>query len=172
MDLSVEILNDLVEQGYEGSDLVAKFRDIKSQMPGAVDRLVQAEGVRIEGSLDDYLDKLPEEIYFKSEEHEAQMSRLLDKLGNDSLEYRVFAYIVAATYKADQILKVIDDEGYIDVDEVYDVIGVYSGSERCMIRFGLQCFNGGIDDIKLGDVMRSLDSDNTRVIKQAIDMRY
>lgn len=34
-----------------------------------------------------------------------------------------------------------------------------------MIRFALQCFNGSIDDVKLSEVMRSLDEQNVKVIK-------
>lgn len=41
-----------------------------------------------------------------------------------------------------------------------------------MIRFALQCFNGSIDDIKLSEVMRPLDVENVKVIKQAIETRY
>ncbi len=50
--------------------------------------------------------------------------------------------------------------------------GFFSTSEQGMIRFALQCFNGSIDDIKLSEVMRSLDDENTKMIKQAIDIRY
>lgn len=115
-------------------------------------------------------------IYFKSELHEEQTNLLLEKMGKASLlkdiEYGSFAYIVGATYKVNQIMQTVDENNSIDLDELYNIIGVFSSSEQGMIRFALQCFNSSIDDIKLGDVMRPLDDENTKVIKQAIDIRY
>ena len=51
-------------------------------------------------------------------------------------------------------------------------MGVFSSSEKNMIRFALQCFNSSIDDIKLADIMYSLDNENVKVIKQAIDLLW
>ncbi len=115
-------------------------------------------------------------IYFKDEVHEEQTALLLEKFKKESLlqdvEYGSFAYIVGATYKAKQVASAIDEEGNIDLDELYEIIGVFSSSERGMIRFALQCFNNSMDEITLGEVMRPLDDKNTKVIKQVIDIRY
>ncbi|AXI00546.1 hypothetical protein DV702_12935 [Sporosarcina sp. PTS2304] len=114
--------------------------------------------------------------YFKSDWHEEETSFLLEKLGVQTLaqdtEYGSFAYVIGATCKAKQIARTIDEEGTIDVDEVHELMGVFSSSEQGMIRFALQCFNNSIDEIPLGEVMRPLDEENTKVIKQAIDLRY
>lgn len=114
-------------------------------------------------------------VYFKNELHEEETNLLLERMGKESLlqdvEYGSFAYIVGAIYKAKQVSKAIDEEG-IDLDKLYEIIGVFSSSEIVMVRFAVQCFNGSIDEITLGEVMRPLDDENTKVIKQAIDIRY
>ncbi|GAB2560880.1 hypothetical protein [Gracilibacillus alcaliphilus] len=68
--------------------------------------------------------------------------------------------------------KAIDVEGSLDVGELYEIMGVFSSSDKNMIRFALQCFNSSIDDIKLADVMHGLDGQNIKVIKQAIDLLW
>ena len=115
-------------------------------------------------------------MYYKDKVHEEQVKCLLNKLKlekiSQDIKYGTFAYIVGATYKAKYIMKIIDEDNNIDLDMLYDEIDVYSTSEQHMIRFALQCFNYSIDDIQLGETMRSLDALNTKVIKQAIDIRY
>ena len=115
-------------------------------------------------------------IYFKDEVHEQQTEMLWSKLKirdlSKDIECGTMAYVMAATYKGKQLLQAIDDEGYIDIEKVYDLIEKYSSAEIDMIRFALQCYNGSIDDITLRDTMWSLDEENTKVIKQAIDLRY
>lgn len=39
VDFSVDILNDLIEQGYTGTELVTKFAEIKRNIPDALKRL-------------------------------------------------------------------------------------------------------------------------------------
>ena len=115
-------------------------------------------------------------VYFKSDLHKEQTEKILEKFGQKSLsqniEYGLFAYVVGATYKAENVLKTINDENFIDIDKLHEIINSFSTSERVMIRFSLQLFNSSIDDIKLSDVMYSLDSENVKVIKQAIELRY
>lgn len=115
-------------------------------------------------------------IYFKDKLHEEQTNILLEKMGEESvlqdIEYGSFAYIVGATYKAKDVIKAIDEHNNIDLGLLYDIFAVFSASERVMIRFALQCFNNSIDNIKLSEVMQPLDDKNTKVIKQAIDIRY
>ncbi|MCY7865918.1 hypothetical protein P8918_13165 [Bacillus spizizenii] len=113
--------------------------------------------------------------YFKSDFHEQQTNLLLKKLGRstvtEDLEYGVFAYVTGATLKAEKVEQAIDGEG-VDIEKLYEIIDVFSSSEKAMIRFALQCFNSSIDDIKLSEVMRSLDDQNTQVVKQAINILY
>lgn len=115
-------------------------------------------------------------VYYKSEFHEEQTELLLEKFKihtvTQDIEYGSFAYVVGATYKAKQIEKIIDEEGTIDITELYEIIGVYSNSERSMIRFAVQLYSSTLDDITLSEVMESLDDENSRVIKQAIELRF
>lgn len=115
-------------------------------------------------------------IYYKSDLHEEDTKFLLGKFNKkdvmQDVEYGVFSYIVGAIYKAEQIAKAIDEDGNINLDDLYEIIEVFSASEKVMIRFALQCFNSSIDDIKFSEVMRALDNENTIVIKQAIEIRY
>lgn len=39
VDFSVDILNDLIEKGYTGTELVTKFAEIKQGIPDALKRL-------------------------------------------------------------------------------------------------------------------------------------
>lgn len=115
-------------------------------------------------------------MFYKSDYHREQTEKLLGKLGKSSIEsdkeYGILAYIIGATYKADQLGKAIDSNGNIDVDKAYEIMGVFSSAEKDMIRFAFQLFNSSIDNITLSDVFHSLDADNTRIIKQAIDFMY
>lgn len=115
-------------------------------------------------------------MFYKSDEHKKDTEKILQTFGISDIakdiEYGSIAYVVAATYKTDDFITCIDDDNNIDLDKLFKSMEVWSYSEKSMIRFALQCFNGSIDDIKLSDVMRSLDDDNTKVIKQAIDIRY
>lgn len=115
-------------------------------------------------------------MFYKSDEHKKDTEKILRTFGISDIakdiEYGSIAYIVAATYKTDDFITCVDDDNNIDLDKLFKLMAVWSYSEKSMIKFGLQCFNSSIDDIKLSDVMRSLDDDNTRVIKQAIDIRY
>lgn len=117
-----------------------------------------------------------EELYFKSDLHKEQTLKILNAFNQinitGDLFYGCLAYVVGATYKADYLVKVIDADRNIDIGVLYENIQVLSHSERVMIRFGLQLFNGSIDDIKLSDVMQPLDNENIKVIKQAIDLFY
>lgn len=63
VDFSEYILRDLVDEGYTGEDLIRRFSEIKSQLPGALDSLIEDSKNRhvVEGDLDEYLDSLDEE---------------------------------------------------------------------------------------------------------------
>lgn len=115
-------------------------------------------------------------MYFKDEEHKEQTFAILNAFGKESvdqdLQYGMLAYIVGATYKGNHLLKFINEYGEIDIDNFYEYMKVFSNTEKSMIRFAFQCYNNAIDDIKLSDVMWSLDAKNTRVIKQAINILY
>lgn len=68
-DFSEELLSDLVHQGLTGQKLITEFSRLKSQIPSALkqmleDKTNEAKKVPImtpDMSLDEYLDKLPEE---------------------------------------------------------------------------------------------------------------
>jgi len=115
-------------------------------------------------------------VYFKNEAHIKETSLILDRFGLESvmqdIEYGSFAYVVGAIYKSKHVIKAIDEDGNIDFSILNKVMSVFSHSERVMVEFALQCFNGSVSDIKLSDVMRPLDEHNTEVIKQVIDIRY
>jgi len=115
-------------------------------------------------------------MYYKDEYHEQQTKELLAVFNKeevlDDIEYGVFSYLVGGIGKVKGIKKTIDEYGNIDISKVYKEIEVYSSSERSIVRFAMQCFNSNIDDITLAELMYSLDASNTRLVKQAIDLRY
>lgn len=63
VDFSVDILNDLTNQGYSGQELIKKFSEIKRNIPRALDELKKdtMSLPTINGSLDDYLDSLEDD---------------------------------------------------------------------------------------------------------------
>ena len=63
VDFSEYILRDLVDEGCQGEELISRFKEIKSQLPDAVDSLVKEsrDGHIVEGDLDHFLDSLNEE---------------------------------------------------------------------------------------------------------------
>jgi bifunctional DNA-binding transcriptional regulator/antitoxin component of YhaV-PrlF toxin-antitoxin module len=63
VDFSVDILNDLTNQGYSGQELIKKFSEIKRDIPRALDELKKdtMSLPTINGSLDDYLDSLEDD---------------------------------------------------------------------------------------------------------------
>ena len=115
----------------------------------------------------------PLELVFKDKQHENDFFYLMDTLNRPltDREYGSLAYVIAAAGKTGVITDIIEDEG-IDVEVLQERMGVFSSSERAMIRFGLQLYNSNIDDIKLNDVFWSLDDENTKVIKSVIDYRF
>lgn len=116
------------------------------------------------------------DLIYKNEVHENQCNQILQKLGlltvEQNKEIGSFAYIVSATYKGNQILPALYDNGSIDIEKYLDVIKPFSSSEKAMLKFAIQCFNGSFSDIAIPDVFRSLDTENTAIIKQAINIRY
>lgn len=116
------------------------------------------------------------DVFYKDEFHKEQTEILLNKFGMEDLfsnvEYGSFAYIVGATGKAKNIIKCFDETNSIHTNLFYETIQVYSSSEKDMLLFALQCFNGSLSEITLDDTFRSLDSNNEKTIKQAINIRY
>lgn len=115
-------------------------------------------------------------MYYKDEFHEKEMFMMLNKFGlsdvYSDVEYGSFSYIVSAIGKGEDIIKCFDESNSIDLNMFDKTISVYSGSEKDMSNFALQCFNKHLSDITLADTFRSLDSKNEKVIKQAIEIRY
>lgn len=115
----------------------------------------------------------PLQLAFKDESHEADFWFLIEKVDRplSDREYGSLMYMIATSGKTDALLDLIDSDG-VDVEILQERMGVFSSSERAMIRFGLQLFNSSIDDIKLADVFWSLDEENVKSVKSVIDYRF
>ncbi|ANU25802.1 hypothetical protein I858_001760 [Planococcus versutus] len=63
VDFSADILQDLIAQGFSGQELLQEFKEIKADIPAALQTLEQETMAQpvIQGSLDDYLDALEDE---------------------------------------------------------------------------------------------------------------
>ncbi|MFC5560218.1 hypothetical protein ACFPN4_14205 [Ureibacillus thermophilus] len=63
VDFSVDILRDLVSQGYEGEELIQKFIEIKAEIPKALERIKQEAMERggVTGDLEENFELLEEE---------------------------------------------------------------------------------------------------------------
>lgn len=62
VDFSVHILEDLMKQGYTGSELVMKFAEMKRGIPDALSQVAaEAIDLPVINDLDAYLDALDEE---------------------------------------------------------------------------------------------------------------
>jgi|SRR5699024_3734119 len=115
-------------------------------------------------------------MYFKDEEHKEGLEFLLSKFGLSDVESDVYygslAYLVSATGKERKIVKTFKRDGSVDSDKYMEIIQVYSSSEQALLKFALQCFNSRLSKITIADVFYSLDSQNSKVVKQAIEIRY
>lgn len=115
-------------------------------------------------------------MYFKNEKHKEDLELLLNKFGLSDVKNNVYygslAYIVSATGKANKIAKTFKSDGSINTREYLNIIKVFSSSEQALLKFALQCFNSSLSEITIADVFYSLDSKNTKVVKQAIEIRY
>lgn len=62
IDFSVDILRDLISQGYEGEELIQKFIQIKKEIPKALQRVKQEalKGEGFKGDLEEYLELMEE----------------------------------------------------------------------------------------------------------------
>lgn len=62
VDFSVDILRDLVSQGYEGEELIQKFIEIKAKIPKALERIKQEAMERggVTGDLEENFELLEE----------------------------------------------------------------------------------------------------------------
>lgn len=61
VDFSVDILKDLKEQGYTGTELVAKFAEIKQGIPDALKRLEEEGKMMIGTDLGAFIDALEDD---------------------------------------------------------------------------------------------------------------
>lgn len=115
-------------------------------------------------------------MFYKDEVHEEQTMTILQTFGlthlEQNVEYGSLAYIIGATYKGNYFINYINENGSIDSNGLLKKIQVFSSSERNMIKFALQCFNNKMNDITLYDTMYSLDNNNRKIIKEAINLRY
>lgn len=64
VDFSEYILADLISQGVSGDELLQKFKEIKSNIPDALEKMKAStmQQPEITGNLDDYLDSLEDTV--------------------------------------------------------------------------------------------------------------
>src|SRR5699024_9581414 len=114
------------------------------------------------------------DIYFKSIDHKQDFQFLMQLLGlqtiDDNIEYGVFAYVIAGIGKTDKLAPFIEKNN-IEFLDIYEQMKVFSESEKNIIHFAEQCFNGN-NIVPLIDVMQPLDKQNSDMINQTIDIRY
>lgn len=63
VDFSEFILRDLIEKGYAGEELINQFKNIKSEIPNALNNMIEETRHEsfVTGNLDEYLDSYDEE---------------------------------------------------------------------------------------------------------------
>src|SRR5699024_11275866 len=114
------------------------------------------------------------DIYYNSidnkQEFQYLMKLLLLQTIDDNIEYGVFAYVIADSGKTDKLAPFIEKNN-IEFLDIYEQMKVFSESEKNIIHFAEQCFNGN-NIVPLIDVMQPLDKQNRDMIKQTIDIRY
>lgn len=112
-----------------------------------------------------------ETLEFKSTLHGELFAKMMAKMdAQTSDRYRVsLAWIWSAIYK-EELLDCMDSG--VNLYKVDEVTKSYTNAEKSLVRFGLQCYNEGFDDITLPNVLVSLDLENKEVVRQAIYLRY
>lgn len=117
-------------------------------------------------------------MFFKSEYHEKLFETFISKLKSTDRYYTGFAYVAAAIEK-ETILKALDDHR-VDYEMLLNMSGVWSNSEKAMLEVAWQMFNGRnlydenekIQFPTINSIFFSLDSDNSRIVLEAITMKY
>lgn len=112
-------------------------------------------------------------LEFKSSTQSELFDKIMHKMDVSQFDrYRTsLALLWSATYK-EELLSYITEDGGVKADKLSEVIREYTNAEKSLIRFGLQCFNERFDSISLPEVLESLDTNNQKIVKQAIEVRY
>lgn len=123
-------------------------------------------------------------MYFKSEYHEELFNEFLAKLKLKTLykDYVAFVYVASAIYKK-EIARALGDH-VVEYDKLLKFSNGWSGSEKKMLEFAYQCLTGhNLFEVDFGGkelvptyptiftVLSSLDSENTRVVLEAIQYK-
>lgn len=109
-------------------------------------------------------------MYFKSDEHKKLFLALKDKAGQgDDCEYTAALYVLAALGKP--IEKYVQP-GAIEFKKLKQVSRAWSSSEKALIKLAATLFNSSVWSVKVSDVFRHLDEENTRVALQGLEIRY
>ena len=112
-------------------------------------------------------------LFWKDEAHKEDFEKALGKLERDMADsyYCSFAYLLSATGKVDSLLPFLSGTG-VSSEEIKEAMWPYSKTEKNMILFALQLFNGEMSDITLPDVIAGLDSYNYKCVLDAIQIRF
>jgi len=117
-------------------------------------------------------------LFYKNQYHEELYNQFTSKLNNDDTYYKAFAYVAAAIEKK-EILNALDDCN-IDKDLLLVMSKAWSYSERAMLEIAWQMFNdvnlyeieGEIKYPTIKSIFNSLDSENLKVVIEAIGLKY
>lgn len=117
-------------------------------------------------------------MFYKNQYHEELYNQFTSILNNDDTYYKSFAFVAAAIEKKG-ILNALD-EFNIDKDLLLDMSKAWLNSERAMLEIAWQLFNdvnlyeieGEIQFPIIKSIFNSLDSENLKVVIEAIGMKY
>ncbi len=109
-------------------------------------------------------------MYFIDDVHKNRFMVLKAKAdqGNDC-EYSSALYVLAALGKP--IEKYVQP-GAIEFKKLKQVSRAWSSSEKALIKLAATLFNSSVWSVKVSDVFRHLDEENTRVALQGLEIRY
>jgi hypothetical protein len=109
-------------------------------------------------------------MYFIDDVHKNRFMVLKAKAdqGNDC-EYSSALYVLAALGKP--IEKYVQP-GAIEFKKLKQVSRAWSSSEKAMLKLAATLFNNSTWSVRVADVFRHLDEENTRVALQGLEIRY
>ena len=109
-------------------------------------------------------------MYFKNDAHQKQALTMKNKAGQgDDCEYTAALYVLAALGKP--IEKYVQP-GAIEFKKLIQASKAWSTSEKALIKLAATLFNSSVWSVKVSDVFRHLDEENTRVALQGLEIRY
>lgn len=109
-------------------------------------------------------------MYFRDDRHRDIFLALRQKAGvGKDCEYDSALYVLAALGKP--IEKYVQP-GAIEFKKLKQVSRAWSSSEKALIKLAATLFNSSVWSVKVSDVFRHLDEENTRVALQGLEIRY